>query len=442
MKKRLSSRKHKAFGLATILLLGLFLFLIGGYWMFSRKFKISIQPKEQVNTQPIAQKPTPPAEVIPTQPVPPQAPAPEPISVPPAPQSEILIGTMIGLTGQFTDVQKEVLDEMQFLINATNLQGGIHGEKIKLLFYDHQYTPEIAVKCLKSLIEKKVQIILVPIGTPPLEACLPSIKENDLLVLFPNSAAKSIKTPELRKKIISFRTSYQNEAYVLLDYAVKNSNTQRVAIFYQDDGYGKSCLDGAIDALKDNNISDDQILKVPYTQNSTAVGSEAEKIKNFDPDSIVVFGVPPVVQSLFSKFESFWLLTKKLFGISSVISAAFLDYLKQKSLKCTFSHVLPNPQDTSLEITGKYIEHIKKHNLQHDDYLFFSYIATSLFLDILNQIDKPIIKEKILSKIESLNNYKFKGLTLNFDPQTSELTKNVWIEPPNGEWIFKPFENH
>lgn len=402
-------------------MVGVLLFFASSYWMLGKKLKPTVKPKEQVNTQPQSSQPT----AIPL-----------PVKTA-STQNEILMGSMTGLSGQASDVQKHILDGINIQIDAENLIGGINGDKIRFVVFDHQYDADIAVDCLQKLVDQNIKIILVPVGTQTIEACIPLIKKNDLLVVFPNSGSQLIRSPDF-KNIVSLRTSYQNEAFALLDHAIKNKKLQKVALFYQNDGYGISCLTGALDSLKRNNIDISQILQVPYTPNRIEVTEAVIRIKNFNPDSIVIFGLPAVSQNLLSKLEPVWLLNKKLYGMSALSSASLFDYLKQNGLKLTFSHIVPDYRSSTLKISKEYSQAIKDNNLQHDDYLFLSYISTSIFLDLLKQIEKPITNEKILNKLESLKNYNHKGLTLNFDPQTRELTKNVWIETPNGEWFYQP----
>jgi hypothetical protein len=56
-------------------------------------------------------------------------------------------------------------------------------------------------------------------------------------------------------------------------------------------------------------------------------------------------------------------------------------------------------------------------------------------IDTLKKLELPITQEKFNQKIESFKNYNFKGIVLNFNSQTRELTNCTWIETPNGTWI-------
>ena len=47
----------------------------------------------------------------------------------------------------------------------------------------------------------------------------------------------------------------------------------------------------------------------------------------------------------------------------------------------------------------------------------------------------PYTTDKIIQAIESMKSYPFKGLILNFDPETRELSKQVWIDNGEKHWL-------
>ncbi|MBA3752470.1 hypothetical protein H0X06_06840 [Candidatus Dependentiae bacterium] len=67
------------------------------------------------------------------------------------------------------------------------------------------------------------------------------------------------------------------------------------------------------------------------------------------------------------------------------------------------------------------------------------YINASVLIDVLHTINKPFTNEILIKKLEAIKNYPYKGLMLNFNPETRELLKDVWIDPEFGsEWILSP----
>jgi|GEM_PF-2236233 len=348
--------------------------------------------------------------------------------------NEILVGTILGLSGAASDIHKSILSGMQLKINAFNESSTIDSLKIKLLYEDHQYSPDEAVNALKKLISLNVKIILVPGGTATIEACIPLIKEHNILVLFPTSGAKTIRQSSL-KNFISLRTSYEDESKALMNFMLKKYAPQKIAFFSQNDSYGKENLDVAVDFLKQNKFNDDQILKALYTPNSTKVSELAKKIKTFDPDILILIALPAAALSLISALEPSWFLKRNVLGLSPLQHANFLKITQEKGMKITYSHVFPSLKNQQLKIMQNLSYDLKNKELFSDEYLAQGYISADILSSILTDITKPITNEKIIAKIESFKNYNFKGINLNFDETCRNLTNSVWIETSDGDWI-------
>jgi hypothetical protein len=66
---------------------------------------------------------------------------------------------------------------------------------------------------------------------------------------------------------------------------------------------------------------------------------------------------------------------------------------------------------------------------------FEGFINSSILAMSLENIEPPFTKEKILAELESIRNLNFKGLKLNFNPETRELSNHVWIDTGHGHWV-------
>jgi hypothetical protein len=52
----------------------------------------------------------------------------------------------------------------------------------------------------------------------------------------------------------------------------------------------------------------------------------------------------------------------------------------------------------------------------------------------LKNIKKPINKDSIIEHMESLKNYYFRGIILNFDSMSRQLSQSIWINDIKGTW--------
>lgn len=347
-------------------------------------------------------------------------------------KKEIILGGTLDLSRTSAALGRRLYEGMLLGVMHQNFLGGNGNALLKLVAFDDQYTPYIARNNVLEIYNTyKTNLILSPLGTPTTESFLPMVQDKKILVLFPYTGAGIFRAPELTH-MVHFRTSYANEARALVDYAVNILGVKRFAVFYQDDSYGRASLEGTIDCLKKHNIS--ECLEAPYQRNRPQVEEAAHKIIGYNPNAILFFSTNAPSIALIKALGVHNLTDKYLLGIS-FLTDIFREYLKTVGLQLIISRVIPNI-NSKLEIVKEYANLMKKEQITplSEDSLE-GYINVSILVDVLNKIEGPVTKEKIIAEIEKIKNYNFKGLYLNFDSHTRELFKSVWIDIGNDEWI-------
>ncbi len=320
------------------------------------------------------------------------------------------------------------------MIGLQKLQelGGINGQIPKIIFLDDKYTPKKARENVEQFLnEYKIDILFSPTGSPTLEKYLDLVEKQQILVLFPGTGAPIFRKPDL-KYMIHFRPSYVNEGKILARYALEHFNPKRVAIFYQDDAFGKGPLHGAQEVLgKSGNI---EIIPVPYARNTLSFSGQAKKITQINPDTIIFSSIPLAARELMKRIGITHFTERNLLGISDFGEAVFRKFNKEKGLGFIIVNVTPNPETSDLEIVKEYREMAKKNNVAIDMISLEGYINSNILVHILKQIKGAITKEKIIEIAENIKNYNLNGLILNFNPQTRELSNKLWLDTGKEEW--------
>lgn len=346
-------------------------------------------------------------------------------------KDSIVVASTIDKSKTAETIGKSIESGLTLRVNEQNAQGGVRGAHLQLFVYDDKYTPSITVKKVKEFLALgKGNILLSPLGTSNITALLPFIKNKELLLLFPYSGAGSLRKKELTG-IVHYRTSYENESRALISYALEVLKKRRFAFFYQNDAYGKSGLNAAIEELKKRHI--ESFVLAPYTTNTIDVGDAVEKIESFSPDVIIFFSVLAPSQELVRQLGAQSLATKHLMGISP-LTESFRSHLQDKGLSCIMSHIVPDPVASTTEIARQYRAAAKKFGSSVSSDGLESYISASLFIDALEHMQPPYTNEKIISYFEQVVQRDFKGVKIHFDPQTRELSKNIWV----GDGIHEP----
>jgi branched-chain amino acid transport system substrate-binding protein len=123
---------------------------------------------------------------------------------------------------------------------GVNDAGGIHGRKVRTVYYDDGYKPQEAVANTRKLVEQdRVLAVIAPQGTAPVAATLEYLETNKVPLLFPFQGSPITRG---MKYVFSGMTLYDRQSKMMIDYLVGQRRYKRFATLYQDDEYGKSFL--------------------------------------------------------------------------------------------------------------------------------------------------------------------------------------------------------
>jgi len=171
-----------------------------------------------------------------------------------------------------------------------NAQGGIHGRKINVILKDDGYNP---TRALANLQEMKNEIFAVTalLGTAVVHACRDFFPENKMPLInaYGNTSMwQDYPKDKLRYVFVAY-PDYQDEAQFLTQWAAKNLGSKKIAIFYQNDDFGKLGLAGMTDALGKMSGKASQAAAIPYEVTERALSAHALKLKESGADTILMY---------------------------------------------------------------------------------------------------------------------------------------------------------
>ncbi|MGZ3237742.1 MAG: ABC transporter substrate-binding protein, partial [Burkholderiaceae bacterium] len=205
---------------------------------------------------------------------------------------DILIGQSAPITGPIADVGQNMALGVKIYFDYVNDNGGIFGRKIKRILKDDVYKVPDTVKNIKELVEKdNVVALIASAGTGPLGAVVKEkILENSGTVLIaPYTGAGTLREPfEATRHFFHIRASYAGEAEGIVDQLM-SLQLDKIAVFYQNDGFGKVGLDGVVAALKKRG----KTIVSSGTYESTKPDDVAKAVTDImkgDPSAVVIWG--------------------------------------------------------------------------------------------------------------------------------------------------------
>jgi len=174
-----------------------------------------------------------------------------------------------------------------------NDQGGIHGRKIKVILKDDGYNPTRAMANLQEM-KGKIFAVSALLGTAVLNAAKNFFPENNIPLITPYGDIRiwaRMPKDKLRYIFVAY-PDYEDEAEYLTKYAVKSLGSKKIAIFYQNDDYGKMAIPGVQKALAAMPGKAKLVAGVPYGVTERALGTHALKVKESGADSLIIYPTP------------------------------------------------------------------------------------------------------------------------------------------------------
>jgi ABC-type branched-subunit amino acid transport system substrate-binding protein len=343
----------------------------------------------------------------------------------------LVVGNITDFSKTFKGFSQLLKQGMEGPIDKINDAGGINGKKIQMVYLDDAYNPKKTLQNVNTLLDTdKTDILLSAHGTSTLDAYINLIKQQKILSIFPITG--SFRDAAL-KNLIFLRASFVDEGHALAKYILKRDESlQRVAFFYQDDQFGKDLVKGAQEVFeKQGGI---EFKMVPYKRNISQLKEQAKMIADFKPQALSLFGSDVVAQVLIKELGTNLLIDTLLFANRSMGKKSFKDFIAEKGLKLVVTQVVPNPETSNLTIVQDFRQYAQDANVPIDSVALEGYINAALFIDLLEKMNMPFTKQKFIQAAENIKNYDFKGLQLNFDPQTRQLLHSLWIDNGKKEW--------
>jgi len=316
--------------------------------------------------------------------------------VPGVTDNEILLGTYTPLTGPNVVLSLST-EGMEAYFEHINSQGGVHGRKIALKKGDDQYNPANTPSVVKQLVEvDKVFAIVGAIGTPTGLAVLDYVSENEVPFIFPSSRAQVWGEP-VRKNVFGLAGTYEAGAFLTIQYAVEQLGHSKIAIFYQNDSYGESGLNGAVEYLEGVGLS--PVATVPYDRSETDFSSHAQQLAAANPDAVLLWTIPAATEGIKGEFE-------KLDFAPTILVAEPGNALSSKWEGAIFEQLFSRPKDDPILVQQQSV--LQKFlgdtpiATRHER----GYNTAVVFVEALQRAGRDLTREKLYAAIESIQNWE------------------------------------
>jgi branched-chain amino acid transport system substrate-binding protein len=322
-------------------------------------------------------------------------------AVPGLTDKEITIGSCSALEGPSQNLGTQTVLGAQAYFKQVNLEGGVHGRKLRLVAYDDSYDPDKTQDCFNRLMADKVFALGFFVGTPTAMKYLPLAEQNKIPLIGLFTGAQTLYTP-FRHWIVNVRASYFDETREQIDGVWNSLGFHKIGVIYPDDAFGAAVLDGVKEALKSR--GSEPAAMASYPRQTTDVASAIMTVRGASPEAVVVVGPPNTVAPILKHAHATgWkpvFLTVSFVGTDELVAQAGGD-----AEGVVITQVVPPYYLTDLKAIAQYRRALAQYGASERP----SFVGLEGFVDAMVMVEglkragKDLTREGLIHGIESLH---------------------------------------
>jgi len=334
--------------------------------------------------------------------------------------STITLGQSAPFTGPIGNYGMQLKDGANVYFEYVNKNGGIFGRKISVISLDDGYEEEKAVANTKTLIEgNKVFALFNYYGTASTTAAMKVFSAAKVPLFGTISGASALRTP-VNRYMFNLRASYNDETAAIVTQ-LTSLGMKNIAVFYQNDGFGKAGLDGVTAALKLRGLTPSAVGIVE--RNSQDVSKAVAEISKADPQAVVMVTLYKPTAEFVRQMKAAK-LHPQFVTLSPVSTDLLAKELGDDSRGIGVTQVMPYPWTSANGLAHEYNQLAKEYSkLGISYYGIEGFAAAKVMVEALRKAGKDPTREKLITAFESINNHDLGGIQISFSPTNHSGSK-------------------
>lgn len=339
-----------------------------------------------------------------------------------AQSGRLVLGQSAAFSGPAAQLGIQMNQGGKIFFDALNASGGINGQHVELRTLDDGYEPDRCKANTEKLIKDDVFALFGYVGTPTCLAALPLVNDAKIPFFGPFTGAEALRDP-FSKSVFHLRASYYDETGLIVKQ-LTSLDLKKIAVFYQNDSYGKAGLEGVKRALKALNL--EPVALGTVERNTVDVAKSVQDIVAAKPDAVVQI-------SAYKSCAAFIREARKagyggtFYNVSFVGTQALADELGKEGRGVMISQVMPFPFSTTTPISREYLDAVRKAGADaKPNYSSMEgYLAAKVLAEGLKRAGRNPSRESLVSALESIQNANFGGFNVNFGPRSHVASRFV-----------------
>jgi branched-chain amino acid transport system substrate-binding protein len=325
-----------------------------------------------------------------------------------------------------------------------NEQGGINGRKLNLISVDDDYSPPKTVEQVRRLVEQEqVAFLFQTLGTSCNLAVRQYLNDNRIPQLFVTTGASVFADPQHFPWTMGFIPNYQTEARIFAKHILATKPEARIAVLYQNDGFGKEYLMGLKDVLGPDHAG--MIVKeASYEVSEPTIDSQIVTLQGSGADVFVIAAVSKfAAQAIRKSYDLGWNAVRYLFygsqSLFSTLKPAGLD--KSKGLISAFYLKDVNDprwkDDPGIQSWKTFTDKYMSPTEFADSNAGEGFAAAGTMVQVLKQCGDDLSRDNIMKQAANLKDIELPlllpGIKVNTSPTNYSPIRQMQLATFNGE---------
>lgn len=343
-------------------------------------------------------------------------------------ETPIVLGQSAPFTGPAAQLGIQFYQGAKLYLDQYNAAPGHRDVEIK--FLDDGYEPDRTVANTQKLIAEDAFALFGYIGTPTSLAALPLAVKDRVPFIAPFTGAMALREP-FNRNVFHLRASYNDETALIVKQ-LTHLGLKKIAVFYQNDAYGKAGLDGATLALAQLDLK--PVALATVERNSVDVASAVKTITAAKPDAVIQV-------SAYNSCAAFIREARKggyggtFYNVSFVGTQALADALGKDGAGVVVTQVVPSPYSPANAITREFSDAAKKSGgtTKANFSSMEGYLAAKVLTEGLRRAPGKLTRDGLIQGLESIDRQQFGGFEVSFSPKNHVASKFVELSMITGD---------
>ena len=324
-----------------------------------------------------------------------------------------------------------------------NEQGGVNGRTINLISLDDAYSPPKTVEQVRRLVEQEqVAFLFQTLGTAPNLAIRDYCNQNKVPQLYVSTGASTFADPAHYKWTIGYNPNYQTEARIYAKHILQTRPEAKIAVLYQNDGFGKDYLKGLKDVLGAEHAS--MIVKeASYETSEPTVDSQVVTLQGSGADALIIAATPKfAAQAIRKSYDLGWSGVRYLSNVSPSIATVLKPAGLEKSKGLITAYYGKDPTDARWkddeDMKGwfAFCDKYLSHATISDANASYGYVVAALLVNVLKSCGDDLSRDNILKQAASVKSLHLPlmlpGQELNTSPENYSPIRQMQLATFNG----------